>query len=158
MFAYCLIIGLGILVNSSPIHYVCQDLPDYSTYKVHMTAYDPDLGGQNCMEPCGYTAIGYKVEEWYGLGAGCPLPLLQYGVDVEIRGRTFRCIDTGGVLFINDDSKTIRIDLLRKLTYNGVYTINRNDSWLHDTEVTNFRFRHIPYWNSDFRRNIQMER
>jgi hypothetical protein len=153
LFTYCLLLGLGLILNNPSLPYVCDDLPDYSEYHIYLTAYDPELGGHNCMEPCGFTALGFPVEEWYDFGAGCPVPLLSYGVNVIIKGRTFTCIDTGGAVLVDDKHKFIRVDLLRRLTYNGEYSINRDDPWLHDTNVVDFAFVAIPHWRSKLRRN-----
>lgn len=152
MITFCLLVGLGILTNTEPTNYVCTDLPDYSSYTIYMTSYYPPFGDHNCQEPCNLTAIGYEVEEWYGRGAGCPLPLLQYGTTVVIKGRPFQCIDTGGAVMVVEDSNAIRIDLLRNLGYNDNYLIENPDYWVHDPNVTDFKFIPTPHWESSTRK------
>lgn len=67
-----------------------------------LTAYDPSLGGTNCVEPCGQVATGYwfDVDDYWdgaeGLAA-CPEEWLGATIVIENFGR-LHCLDTGGAI------------------------------------------------------------
>jgi hypothetical protein len=132
----CVLAAFLLIAPAEAAPYVCEDLPDVSGYTLKVTAYDPVLGGHNCMEPCDQTAVGYMVDDWYGRGAGCPLDLLRARAVVTFAGYTFPCIDTGGAVLIDHGREWVRVDLLWKLhDEQGAYHLPEDAPWFIHTEI-----------------------
>lgn len=71
----------------------------------HITEYVPELGGNNCSEPCDMTAFMTPVI--YGETAACG-PTIPYGTRVYIEGVGWRtCQDRGGA--IDDDEVDVAV-------------------------------------------------
>jgi len=104
-----------------------------------ITAYDPALGGTNCVDPCGQMATGYwwtEADYYDGIDgvAACPTDWLGHTIDIKHLGK-FRCLDTGGAIqrFVPNsyyDQLVTHVDILCKNPMDQSWNYWLTDDWV----------------------------
>lgn len=87
----------------------------------HVTEYAPEMGGENCEEPCDQTA--YMTPVIYGETAACG-PNIPFGTQIYIQDVGWRiCQDHGGAIEDDEVDVAVREEDLLKYGISGYHDV-----------------------------------
>jgi hypothetical protein len=108
--------------------------------QLYITSYSWELGGANCDNDCGHTALTHTGPELFGHTAGCPVRWLGHRTTtvVHVLGYEFWCVDTFGReidrgLLEIDGIRVFRLDVAwkvpREWPYNNMMVAEYGREW-----------------------------